>query len=66
MMTEPRFQVTPDWVRRHAATFDIPLGETEVADLAAQLAGGFAGIAELWRVDVDGVEPGVILPLERR
>ena len=65
-MTEPRYQVTPDWVRRYAEMFDIPLGAAEVADLAAQLAAGFAGIAELWRVDVDGIEPGVILPVDRR
>jgi hypothetical protein len=64
-MTEPRFNVTPEAVRRYAEMYDVPLAAAEVDDLAAQLAGGFSAIAELWRVDVSGVEPAVILPIER-
>ncbi|MBN9509503.1 MAG: hypothetical protein J0I21_10385 [Alphaproteobacteria bacterium] len=64
-MTEPQFKVTPEAVRRYAEMFDIPLTDAEVAELAPQLAGGLAGIAALWQVDVSAVEPSVILPIDR-
>jgi len=65
-MTEPRYAVTPDAIQSYAALHDIPLSEAEAADLAGQLAGGFAGIAALWRIDVGDAEPSVILPIDRR
>ena len=49
-MTEPRYDITPEAVRRYAAMFDIPLTDTEAAELSGQLAGGFAGIAALWEL----------------
>lgn len=65
-MTETRYVVTPDAVRSYAAMHDIPLTEAEATELSTQLAGGFAGIAVLWRVDVGAAEPSVILPIDRR
>ena len=65
-MTEPEFKVTAESVLHYAKMFDIPLAEAEAAALAAQLAGGFGGIAELWQVDVGGFEPSVTFPVERR
>jgi hypothetical protein len=65
-MTEPCYVVTPDAIRSYAAMHDIPLTETEATELSPQLAGGFAGIATLWRVDVGTAEPSVILPIDRR
>ena len=62
---EPKFAITEDSVRRYAAMFDISLTDADAAILAAQLAGGFAGIAALWEVDVSGTEPSVILPVDR-
>ena len=65
-MPAPTYNVTPEAVRRYAEMFDIPLTESEAADLSAQLADGFAGIAALWQVDVSGVEPSVIFAVDRR
>ncbi len=64
-MPEPRYAVTPEAIRRYAAMHDIPLTEAEAAELATQLAGGFAGIAALWQTDVGAAEPSVILPIDR-
>lgn len=64
-MTEPHYAVTPDAIMSYAAMHDIPLSEVEAAELATQLAGGFASIAALWRVDVAGAEPSVTLPIDR-
>ena len=64
-MTDPRFAITAEGVRAWAAMFDVPLTEAERAALATQLAGGFAGIAALWQVDVTGMEPAVTFPVDR-
>lgn len=64
-MTGPDFKVTPDAVLRYAGMFDIPLSDAEAVELSAQLAGGMAGIAALWQVDVSAVEPSVIFPIDR-
>jgi Asp-tRNA(Asn)/Glu-tRNA(Gln) amidotransferase C subunit len=64
-MTGPRFNVTPDAVRRYADMFDIALSDAEITEIAGQLAGGFVGIAALWQVDVSDVEPSVIFPIDR-
>jgi hypothetical protein len=61
----PRFKITPELVERYSEMFDVPMSEKDLADMPAQLAGGFAGIAELWEVDVTGCEPAVILPIDR-
>ena len=61
----PNYNITPDLVSRYAEMFDVPMSEEDLAVLPAQLAGGFSGIAELWRVDVTGYEPATILPVER-
>lgn len=64
-MVEMHFVVTAEAVRDYARMFDIPLSDDEAAALATQLAGGLAGIAALWQVDVRGAEPSVILPVDR-
>jgi len=64
-MIEPKFAITAESVQRYAEMFDLGLPPGEAALLAAQLAGGFSGIAALWDVDVSGVEPSVILPVDR-
>ena len=61
----PKFKITPDLVRCYAEMFDVPMSEKELAEMPAQLAGGFAGIAQLWEVDVTGCEPAAILPIDR-
>jgi len=61
----PKFKITPDLVERYAEMFDIPMSKKELAEMPGQLAGGFAGIAELWQVDVTGCEPATILPVDR-
>lgn len=60
----PKFNVTPELVARFAEMFDIPMSKQDLAEMPAQLAGGFSGIADLWRVDVTGYEPATILPVE--
>ena len=45
--------------------FDVRMSEKDLVDMAPQLAGGFAGIVELWEIDVTGCEPAVILPVDR-
>lgn len=64
-MAEPRYAVTPETIESYAAMHDIPLTKAEVAELSTQLAGGFASIAALWRIDVGTAEPSVILPIDR-
>lgn len=64
-MAAPRYTVTPEAIESYAAMHDIPLTKGEAAELSAQLAGGFASIAALWRVDVGTAEPSVILPIDR-
>jgi hypothetical protein len=61
----PEFKITPELVRRYSEMFDVRMSEKDLADMAPQLAGGFAGIAELWEIDVTGCEPAVILPVDR-
>jgi hypothetical protein len=61
----PKFKITPEHVETYADMFDVPLSAEERAKLPEQLAGGFAGIADLWAVDVAGCEPAVILPVDR-
>jgi hypothetical protein len=61
----PNFTITPDLVARYAEMFDIPMTDKELAEMPAQLAGGFAGMARLWEVDVTGCEPAAILPIDR-
>lgn len=65
-MTEPQFNVTPEAVLHYAAMFSVPLAVAEATTLSAQLANGLDGIAALWQVDVTGVEPAVIFPIDRR
>ncbi len=61
----PKFKITPDLVARYAEMFDITMSEKDLIDMPGQLAGGFAGIAELWQVDVTGCEPAVTFPVDR-
>jgi hypothetical protein len=63
-MTQPEFAVTAEAVRRYAEMIDIKVSAAEAATLAEQLAGGFAGLAALWTVDVTGFEPSVTLPID--
>jgi Asp-tRNA(Asn)/Glu-tRNA(Gln) amidotransferase C subunit len=65
-MSEPGGNITVEALRHYARMFDIPLTDDEIAALCPQIAGGLAAIAELWRVDVGGVEPSTILPIDRR
>jgi hypothetical protein len=60
----PKFNITPNLVERYAEMFDVPMSDEERAEMPAQLAGGFAGIADLWAIDVTGCEPAVILPVD--
>ncbi len=62
----PKFKITPDLVACYAELFDIAMSEKDLAEMSSQLAGGFAGIAQLWEVDVTGCEPATILPVDRR
>jgi Asp-tRNA(Asn)/Glu-tRNA(Gln) amidotransferase C subunit len=61
----PKFKITPALVERYAEMFDIAMSEKELTEMPGQLAGGFAGIAELWQVDVTGCEPATIFPVDR-
>ncbi len=61
----PKFNVTPELVAGFAEMFDVPMSKEDLAEIPTQLAGGFSGIADLWRVDVTGYEPATILPVER-
>lgn len=61
----PKFRITPELVRCYAEMFEVPMSEKELAEMPAQLAGGFVGMAELWEVDVAGCEPATILPIDR-
>ena len=61
----PKFNVTPELVARFAEMFDIPMSQQDLVEMPAQLAGGFSGMTDLWRVDVTGYEPATILAVER-
>jgi hypothetical protein len=65
-MPVPSFKVAPKAVGAYAEMFDITLTGPQIEQMAAQLAGGFAMIAQLWDVDVSDVEPSVIFPIDRK
>jgi hypothetical protein len=64
-MDHPGFEVTPARIREYAAMFDIAVSDEDCIRLAASLSGGFAALAALRDVPVDGVEPFVTFPVDR-
>ena len=64
-MKSPEFKITSEAIRSFASTFDVPLAPGEAERLATQLAGGFGGIVDLWKVDVADCEPLVIFDVDR-
>ncbi len=64
-MDHPIFDVTPQRLRAYADMFDINVSEQDCQQLAVTLSGGFAGLAATRVVDLDGVEPFVVFPIDR-
>ncbi len=65
-MDRPRFDVTPERLRAYADMFEIAISDAEVAALSAQFAAGLEGLADLRALDLEGVEPFVAFPIDRR
>lgn len=64
-MKKPNVDVSPDGVLAYAKMFGINIDGIEPSALAGQLAGGLKSLADLRAVDVDGVEPFVVFPIDR-
>lgn len=57
--------VSPDRVRSYADMFGIPLRAGEAEAMAAALAGGLAGLEPFRELDLAGIEPFVVFPIDR-
>ncbi len=64
-MDRPAFEVTNERLRAYACMFDIKVSEADIQQIAIALAGGLCGLAALRDLDIEGVEPFVVFPIDR-
>ncbi|BCP53991.1 hypothetical protein K32_26080 [Kaistia sp. 32K] len=57
--------MTVEAMQALARLFEINLEGLDEAALTEQLRGGFEGLADLRKIETDGVEPFVVFPIDR-